>query len=78
LVGEAGPEAIIPLKKAGGFGASITVNAPITVNGIAGGQSDLGAILAEHAGAIAREVQRVLEIELANAAGLLPQTSAPV
>jgi len=33
LVGEAGPEAIIPLKKAGGFGASITVNAPITING---------------------------------------------
>jgi len=68
LVGEAGPEAIIPLKKAGAFGASITVNAPITVNGITGGQSDLGAILGEHAREIAREMQRVLTIEYENQA----------
>ena len=54
---KAGPEAIIPLRKASGFGAQITVNAPVTINGTAGSQSDLGAFLAEHAKTIAREVQ---------------------
>jgi hypothetical protein len=68
LVGEAGPEAIIPLKKAGAFGATINISAPITINGPAGSQSDLGAYLAEHARTIAREVQRVLAIELENEA----------
>jgi hypothetical protein len=65
LVGEAGPEAIIPLKKGGGgLLGGITVNAPISINGLAGGApSDLGAILAEHARTIAREVQRVLAIQ---------------
>jgi tape measure domain-containing protein len=69
LVGEAGPEAIIPLKKGGGgLLGSVTVNAPIKINGAAGGGSDLGAILAEHARAIAREVQRVVAIEYENQA----------
>ena len=68
LLGEAGPEAIIPLKKAGGFGNTINISAPVTVNGITGGQSDLGAILAEHAREIAREVQRILAIEYEQAA----------
>jgi hypothetical protein len=66
LIGEAGPEAIIPLKKGSGdlLGGAITVNAPITINGLAGGgQSDLGAILSGHARTIAREEQRVLEIQ---------------
>jgi hypothetical protein len=69
LVGEAGPEAIIPVKKAGaGFGASITINAPVTINGTAGSQSDLGAFLAENAKEIAYQVQRVLAIQYENEA----------
>jgi|SRR6516162_3095774 hypothetical protein len=69
LVAEKGPEAIIPLNKPGGFGLpSVTVNAPITINGAAAGHADLSAILAEHARAIAYEVQRVLQIEYEQAA----------
>ena len=69
LVAERGPEAIIPLNKPGGFGLpSVTVNAPITINGAAAGHADLSAILAEHARAIAYEVQRVLQIEYEQAA----------
>jgi hypothetical protein len=63
LAAEKGPEAIIPLNKPGGFGHSVTVNAPITINGPAAEHGDLSAILTEHARAIAREVQRILAIE---------------
>jgi hypothetical protein len=44
LVAEKGPEAIIPLNKtSGASGASVTVNAPITINGAAGEHADLSA-----------------------------------
>jgi hypothetical protein len=64
LVGDAGPEATIPLKKGGGgLLAAIRVNAPITINGAVTEGHNLSAILTEHAWTIAREVQRVLEIQ---------------
>jgi len=64
LIAERGPEAIIPLgHKPGTFGAGITVNAPITINGPASEHGDLTAILTEHARTLAREVAWVLQIE---------------
>jgi hypothetical protein len=64
LVGEAGPEAIIPLKKGGGgMLGGVTVNAPITINGPVADQGNLAEILTEHAREIARQVKRALEIE---------------
>jgi hypothetical protein len=47
----------------GGFGHTINVSAPITINGTASEHGSLSAVLAEHARAIAYEVQRVLAIE---------------
>jgi hypothetical protein len=56
------------LKKAGGLGASSTVNAPITINGPASEHGNLSGILAEHARETARQVERVLQIEAEQAA----------
>jgi hypothetical protein len=63
LVGEARPEAIIPLDKAkpGMLGGSITINAPITISGAVTDQGNLAAILSEHAREIARQVKRALD-----------------
>ena len=72
LVGEAGPEAIIPLGRAAGvlghMLGGVTVNAPITIGAEATEHANLSAILAEHAREIAREVQRVLQLEAEQAA----------
>ena len=57
LVAERGPEAIIPLGRGGGLGHSVTVNAPITVNG---GDRSLESVLSNHAEAIARAVEKAL------------------
>jgi hypothetical protein len=43
--------------------SSVTVNAAKRINGPTTGQTNLSAILAEHARIIAREVQRILQIE---------------
>jgi hypothetical protein len=42
---------------------SVTVNAPITINGPAIERGNLSAILAVHAREIARQVQHVLAVE---------------
>ena len=65
LVGEAGPEAIIPLNKAKPrlLGGSITVNALITINGPVADQGNFAAILSEHSREIAEEVRRIFEIQ---------------
>jgi hypothetical protein len=64
LVGEAGPEAIIPRKKGGGgLLTAVRVDAPTTIDGAVTEGDNLSAILTEHAWTIAREVQRVLEIQ---------------
>jgi hypothetical protein len=65
LIGEAGPEAIMPLDKAkpGLLGGSVTINAPITISGPVADSGNLAAVLSEHVHAIAREVQRILQIE---------------
>jgi hypothetical protein len=61
LIGEAGPEAVIPLSKARGLGHNITVTAPLTISGSAA--SDIVAAVRDHARLIAEEVGRVLENE---------------
>jgi hypothetical protein len=73
LIGEAGPEAIVPLGKAlggklGGLLGGVTVNAPITINGAAGEHGSLSAVLQGHAREIAPQVQQVLQIEAEQAA----------
>jgi hypothetical protein len=66
LIGEAGPEAIIPLKKGGGGGllGSITVNSnPVIHIGPGAAPGDLREALREHAREIAAEVRRIFEIQ---------------
>jgi hypothetical protein len=66
LVGEAGPEAIIPLKKGGGGGllGSITVNSnPVIHIGPGTDPGGLREALREHAREIAEEVRRIFEIQ---------------
>ena len=66
LVGEAGPEAIIPLKKGGGGGllGSITVNSnPVIHIGPGTDAGGLREALREHAREIAEEVRRIFEIQ---------------
>ena len=57
------PAAPVPAHQHG-----VTVNAPITINGAATEHTNLSAILAEHAWAIAYEVQRLLQMEYEQAA----------
>ena len=58
LVGEAVPEAIIPLRGRS-LGHTINVSAPVTISGSA--QADVVAALRDHARLIAEDVGRVLE-----------------
>jgi SLT domain-containing protein len=44
LIGEAGPEAVIPLSKAGGMGMNITVNAGLVATPDQVGQDIIAAI----------------------------------
>ena len=71
LIGEAGPEAVIPLSKAKGFGATINVTSSPTIH--AGPGSDLAGmrmLLNEHARTIADEVRRIFELENAEMAAV--------
>ena len=65
LVGEAGPEAIIPLKgNTGGLLGSITVNSnPVIHIGPGTDPGGLREALREHAREIAEEVRRIFEIQ---------------
>ena len=65
LVGEAGPEAIIPLKgNTGGLLGSITVNSnPVIHIGPGADPGGLREALREHAREIAEEVRRIFEIQ---------------
>jgi len=52
----------------GALGHTINVSAPITINGPTTEDGNLSALLAEHARTIAREVQKVLAIEMEQSA----------
>jgi len=54
LAGEMGTEPTKPPTKGGGFGHTINVSAPITINGPVADQGNLSAVLTEHAREIAR------------------------
>jgi hypothetical protein len=57
LIGEAGPEAVIPLSKAAGLGA---VNVTVNFGDISTGERDPRAMFREFAETIAAEVHRVI------------------
>jgi hypothetical protein len=59
LIGEAGPEALLPLNRAGGFGGTtVTVNFNGDIGGV--GSGDPRSVFREFAELIASEVKRVI------------------
>ena len=62
LVGEAGPEAIIPLSKARGLGHHVSIDYHPTIHAD-GANTNFAQMLSQHAKHIVREVKRALELE---------------